>query len=307
MCRTDQRSLQSPYSIFAGVTCLPQKISFPFSLVSFPENNIDGVSPALNLIRPGWVLHSNAYMLDRNSSKFSKRRKSIQYSTDADIFRPSIIKLMIKARTELQHLLSEEKYPVDKSFFTEKDCLSIGKNILMRSDILPAITSYTNSIRRFALTGLIKYVNDYYLSNKDNNLEKKAIIESILEIMSHRNNFDVIGGLFDLSQFDIYKDPGDISCASFDLLYSLKVYTDEFSALSCGMSIIDDLMIFRCLEEEHANNISICRMRDNKRGIQVIDDYEDVHEISSNDLTITNAFQKRDSTIKVIEKLISLF
>jgi len=59
----------SPYSIFAaGCVLLPQRLAFPFSLVSSPDRPLDpaeGLSPALAVIKPAWVLSSNAYFLER--------------------------------------------------------------------------------------------------------------------------------------------------------------------------------------------------------------------------------------------------
>jgi hypothetical protein len=62
--------LASPYSIIAaGSTVPPQRVSFPFSLISVPDRPLykDGnpVGPAVCAIRPGWVLYSNPYMIDR--------------------------------------------------------------------------------------------------------------------------------------------------------------------------------------------------------------------------------------------------
>jgi hypothetical protein len=67
-------TLYSPYSLFAsGVTCLPQLLTFPFSLISAPDScgcqlNL---SPALNSLKPAWVLYGNPYMLFRYPSSLS--------------------------------------------------------------------------------------------------------------------------------------------------------------------------------------------------------------------------------------------
>jgi hypothetical protein len=61
---------ESPYSIIASGTVLPpQKISFPFSLVSTldrPLKRRDGMnSHSAVYISPGWILKYNPYMIDR--------------------------------------------------------------------------------------------------------------------------------------------------------------------------------------------------------------------------------------------------
>ena len=54
--------LESPYSILVPGTVLsPQKISYPFSLISAgPGDRMECSS-----IKPGWVLYGNPYMVDR--------------------------------------------------------------------------------------------------------------------------------------------------------------------------------------------------------------------------------------------------
>jgi hypothetical protein len=91
--------IHSPYSLIAaGTNCVPQKIAFPFSLIS----NADGAgSSGGNTLRPGWVIWSSPYFIERSLSKFQKRRKSVEYRTDFPIFRPSIIDLMLDARMRL--------------------------------------------------------------------------------------------------------------------------------------------------------------------------------------------------------------
>lgn len=60
----------SPYSIIAaGVVCLPQCIAFPFSVITSPDCPIPSdLSPALNFLKPGWILYSNPYFLERLKS-----------------------------------------------------------------------------------------------------------------------------------------------------------------------------------------------------------------------------------------------
>lgn len=60
-------ALLAPYSLFAsGVVCLPQVLALPFSLVVTPSEPLPAaVSPACNVLKPGWVLEHNPYMLER--------------------------------------------------------------------------------------------------------------------------------------------------------------------------------------------------------------------------------------------------
>jgi Domain of unknown function (DUF4954) len=57
--------LESPYSIVAPGTVLPpQKLSFPFSLISISDSHATKL-PSANRISPGWVLASNPYLIER--------------------------------------------------------------------------------------------------------------------------------------------------------------------------------------------------------------------------------------------------
>ena len=62
--------LESPYSIITPATVLPpQKLTFPFSLISTLDRSpaLGGMalSPTVSSLSPGWVIKSNPYMIDR--------------------------------------------------------------------------------------------------------------------------------------------------------------------------------------------------------------------------------------------------
>ncbi|MFH1009541.1 MAG: DUF4954 family protein, partial [Candidatus Latescibacterota bacterium] len=62
---------QAPYSIISsGVRTLPQKVTFPFSMINTPSDAFVGISPARNEIIPAWVLTDNMYALKRNEGKY---------------------------------------------------------------------------------------------------------------------------------------------------------------------------------------------------------------------------------------------
>ena len=61
----------APYSIVAAGSYLPQRVDFPFSLLTPSDAAATAAAPgrplssALNALKPGWVLYDNAYMLER--------------------------------------------------------------------------------------------------------------------------------------------------------------------------------------------------------------------------------------------------
>src|SRR5207249_2655638 len=86
---------RAPYTIIAsGVTTLPQKITFPFSLVNNPSSPYPGISPAYNEIIPAWLLTDNLFTLKRNEGKYKARNKARRTPFEFDVFRPDTIDLM---------------------------------------------------------------------------------------------------------------------------------------------------------------------------------------------------------------------
>jgi len=97
---------ESPYSIVAaGTSLLPQKVTFPFSLICTTDTPIDAalkLSPALNQIKPAWVLYGNPYLLERSESKFVSRGKAKEHNTKFPVIRVSTILLMMTSVCILQ-------------------------------------------------------------------------------------------------------------------------------------------------------------------------------------------------------------
>src|SRR5262245_8611540 len=89
---------RAPYTILAsGVTTLPQKLAFPFSLVNTPAASHPGLSPALNELTPAWVLSDNVYILMRNQAKYRARNRARRLAIPCDVFRPETVDLMLDA------------------------------------------------------------------------------------------------------------------------------------------------------------------------------------------------------------------
>lgn len=141
---------KAPYSLIAsGVTCLPQKLEMPFSLINTGSTN------GLNEISPAWVLSDNMFTLIRNEDKFLKRQKkdaSVVY--EHEIFRPDIIDLVIEARSKLMAVPPGDK----DTIYTETQIEGLGKNFLREPTRLRAIDTYSFILRWYALRGLYRQV-----------------------------------------------------------------------------------------------------------------------------------------------------
>ncbi|RKZ09965.1 hypothetical protein DRQ25_04600 [Candidatus Fermentibacteria bacterium] len=136
---------QAPYSIIAtGVTALPGRVEFPFSLICEPFSSVDGIPPAFNQIIPGWVLSDNLFAVKRNEEKYSSRNRAIHWKSDAKIIREETVRMMMSSLQKLNVRSVKEIY-------TESDICGLGKNYLTEAHRLRAIETYRFHIRYFAL------------------------------------------------------------------------------------------------------------------------------------------------------------
>ncbi len=136
---------QAPYSIIAtGVTTLPQRVEFPFSLICEPFDSIDGMQPAFNQIIPGWVLSDNLFAVHRNEEKYISRNRAMHWKSDDKIIREDTIRMMMN---------SLHKFEVKsvKEVYTESDISGLGKNYLTEAHRLKAIETYRFHVRYFTL------------------------------------------------------------------------------------------------------------------------------------------------------------
>jgi Domain of unknown function (DUF4954) len=139
---------RSPYTILAcGVTTLPQRLAFPFSLVNLPAAHLPNVSPAYNQLVPAWLLTDNLYAVRRNEAKFRARNLARRTSLETEVFRPAIVELMRDAVRRLEAVPPREVY-------TERDVEGLGKNYLLEADRAAAVEAYRFFIRYYALLGL---------------------------------------------------------------------------------------------------------------------------------------------------------
>ncbi|MFP6613756.1 MAG: DUF4954 family protein [Pirellulales bacterium] len=140
---------RAPYSIIAsGVSALPQKVTFPFSLINSPFANYEGISPAYNEIIPAWLLTDNMYTLKRNEGKYKDRNKARRTRFVFDVFRPDTIDLMRDACNRLEAVQQV------KEFYIDREINGLGKNFMLETNRNPAVDAYRFYIRYYALAGL---------------------------------------------------------------------------------------------------------------------------------------------------------
>ncbi|MCA9443238.1 MAG: DUF4954 family protein, partial [Candidatus Omnitrophica bacterium] len=140
--------VEAPYSMVAtGVSLLPQKVEYPFSLILDPANRPDGIPQGFNEIIPAWVLSNNLFAVKRNEKKFRDRDRSIRAQFDHRIFRKEIVEWMLRAITRLESVDRLEIY-------TEKHIQGIGKNFMRESIRSKAVEAYRFHVEFYALEGL---------------------------------------------------------------------------------------------------------------------------------------------------------
>jgi len=149
---------RAPYTIIAtGVTTLPQKVEFPFSLINTPARVFAGVSPAFNEIIPGWVLSDNPYALARNEAKFRDRNKARRTKLSFEVLRPQTVDLIKEARRRLADAPAKEPLaPGEPVLYFERDIAGLGKNYLLDENRKKAIEAYSFYLRFYGLRGLYR-------------------------------------------------------------------------------------------------------------------------------------------------------
>ncbi len=174
---------RAPFSIIAtGITTLPQRVEFPFSLICEPFMKVNGIPPAFNQIIPAWVLSDNLFAVYRNEEKYSSRNRAKHWNGSTEVFRPDIIEMLIDAEERLSGIDGGE-------FYTEKDIPGLGKNFLTEEHRKKALETYRFHILYYALSGLRNESDPELVSVfKRDILEREfpeKTTDEMLEILDH--------------------------------------------------------------------------------------------------------------------------
>lgn len=143
---------ESPFTLIAsGVTTLPQRLKFPFSLVRPGDPQLMGVPARLNEIVPGWNYAKNAYALDRNAYKYSVRGKGIVPTSFFSIYNAEIARLVFDAYNRLQVTQVRDVY-------TKEHIDGLGENFMRERVRQDALRAYTDYLERYLLDQIIALV-----------------------------------------------------------------------------------------------------------------------------------------------------
>jgi hypothetical protein len=139
-------------AVACAVNLPPQRVTFPFSLVSLPQERFDAVPLTFNQISPGWMLRENLYALRRCELKFRARDRARRGRLDYAVFRRETVKGMRAAALRLDALRER------RDVYTERDIPGLGKNVMTEKDRLKAVEAYRFHAGYFALRGLLERV-----------------------------------------------------------------------------------------------------------------------------------------------------
>ena len=170
---------ESPFSLIAtGLTTLPQRVKFPFSLIRPGDPQLVGVAPRLNEIVPGWNYASNAYALDRNLYKYSLRGKGIIPSSFYSIFNPETVRYVYDAYQRLQ-------VTTIRDIYTKEHIDGLGENFLRERVRQQALKTYQEYLERYAIEQIITLVvNDASLQSQP--------VKELRRLVTNDTNKDVI-------------------------------------------------------------------------------------------------------------------
>ena len=168
---------ESPFTLIAsGLTTLPQRLKFPFSLIHAGDPQLVGVAPRLNEIVPGWNYAKNTYALDRNAYKYAIRGKGIVPSTFYSIYNPETARLVFDAYNRLQ--VSKVK-----DVYTKSDIDGLGENFLRERVRQNAIKTYGEYLERYVLDLMLTLVEgDESLSKQSPRELRKLLGETNKEL-----------------------------------------------------------------------------------------------------------------------------
>lgn len=290
---------RAPYSLFAtGVVSLPQKITFPFSLIISGSDSAM-TAKGLNEIYPGWMLSDNYFLIARNEQKFKKRMSALKdVKLDARIFRPSIILLMKHAIDMLSLLINKEPTQL---IFTERDYAGLGKNYLSRDGCIKGLNAYSRFTRFYALEQFMQRLGKYVETNEW--VKIRDVSQELHKSITYHDRFSV-GIESDLSESEMddfitqiikeelkFCSPQD--CENGNVFVNqARQYAEEYMRM----------------RKENVEMATKSKEKDDIRGKHIVDDYETVHTAASSESvikTMQKMFMEEEERVKtVLERLI---
>ncbi|TVQ28526.1 MAG: DUF4954 family protein [Spirochaetaceae bacterium] len=140
---------ESPYSVIAtGLITGPQRVRFPFSLITMLDDAPADAPAGYNRIIPGWMISHNLFALLRNELKFARRFGQA---------RPTVQVIRAKTATLVQDAVNRlESVDEPAQWYDEGGISGVGKNALLESDRRRGIAAYRDFLSYFRLREAIE-------------------------------------------------------------------------------------------------------------------------------------------------------
>ena len=145
---------ESPFTLIAsGVTTLPQRLKFPFSLIRPGDPQLMGVPAKLNELAPGWNYARNAYALDRNMFKYAQRGKGVVPGSFFSLYNAETVRCVFDAYNRLQ-------VKDIRDIYTKEHIDGLGENFLRERVRQKALKTYGEYLERYVLDQMIALVEN---------------------------------------------------------------------------------------------------------------------------------------------------
>lgn len=145
---------ESPFTLIAsGVTTMPQRVKFPFSLIRSGDPQLMGVPARLNEILPAWNYARNAYALDRNIYKYAQRGKGAVPNSFFSLYGAETVHYAFDAYCRLQVNQVQDVY-------TKEHIDGLGENFLRERVRQKALKTYGEYLERYVLDQMIALVEN---------------------------------------------------------------------------------------------------------------------------------------------------
>ena len=314
---------RAPYTLIAtGATTLPQRLEMPFSLINTAGETMEGISPALNEVMPGWILSDNLYMVLRGETKFLKRgEKARRMSTrtgrvdyDNEALRPTTVKMMLDARARLAcvdvTIACKYKDRQGGGIWTDKEIPGLGKNYMKESARQKAIQTYSDFILFYGVRAMWRALQHYEIENKDRKRKKKKNANSLTtfnEEILHGEEYAVSSQGMLLAKTTSTDSSGDTNARYGKRLGELEItstltrdergahFLEEWYGYAMGVtrsemerqgilwSVKDALLKYVELQSKFAASVLVSKQKDDKRGPKIIDGYMKAHGVAEKD------------------------
>lgn len=185
---------RSPFTIIAtGLTTLPQRVSFPFSLITLPHKRPQGVPEGWNRLIPGWMLKDNLYSVLRNSWKYRKRLKSVHTSVDTSVFSHEVLLMVEDARERLEQNSCDAIPGTGKNFITEDDRvkgIEVYRKCLRSMELWKKYLDRSlNDSETGEMLDLLRYVRSAAISSRMKDYKRgDRIIDDYLAVRASRED-----------------------------------------------------------------------------------------------------------------------